>query len=139
LKPALLHSKFFPALQGPNSKMSASDDSSAIFCTDSFADIKKKVNTHAFSGGRDTVEEHRRLGGDTEKDIPYQWLTFFQHNDAELERVRVEYSSGRMLSGEIKMELVKVIAPLVQAHQAAREKVTDDMVRTFMSVRKMVV
>merc|ERR1711985_50677 len=30
LKPALLHSKFFPALQGANSKMSASDETSAI-------------------------------------------------------------------------------------------------------------
>lgn len=33
-KPSLLHAKFFPALQGPGSKMSASIDSSAIFLSD---------------------------------------------------------------------------------------------------------
>lgn len=33
-KPALIHAQFFPALQGPGSKMSASVDTSAIFMTD---------------------------------------------------------------------------------------------------------
>ena len=42
-KPALLHSTFFPALQGPKSKMSASDPTSSIFLTDSMKDIKQKV------------------------------------------------------------------------------------------------
>ena len=58
--------------------MSASDESSAIFVTDTPKVIKEKVMKYAFSGGRDTVEEHRRLGGDTTKDIPYQWMTFFE-------------------------------------------------------------
>ena len=83
-KPALIHSKFFPALQGSDSKMSASDESSAIFCTDTPKQIKEKVNKYAFSGGRETVEDHRRLGGDLAVDVSYQWLTFFQHDDAEL-------------------------------------------------------
>lgn len=43
LKPALMHSTFFPALQGAQSKMSASDENSAIFVTDTAAQIKKKV------------------------------------------------------------------------------------------------
>lgn len=34
IKPALIHSQFFPALQGPGSKMSASINSSAIFMND---------------------------------------------------------------------------------------------------------
>jgi Tryptophanyl-tRNA synthetase len=33
LKPAILHAKFFPALQGLNTKMSASEEVSAIFLT----------------------------------------------------------------------------------------------------------
>lgn len=43
-KPALLHSTFFPALQGPQSKMSASDPSSSIFLTDTPKQIKQKVS-----------------------------------------------------------------------------------------------
>ena len=44
LKPALLHSSFFPALQGPQSKMSSSDPSSSIFLTDTPEQINEKVN-----------------------------------------------------------------------------------------------
>jgi len=136
-KPALIHSKFFPALQGSDSKMSASDESSAIFCTDTPKQVKDKVNKYAFSGGRETVEEHRRLGGDCAADISYQWLTFFLHDDAKLQHIHDEYASGRMLSGEIKKELIDVITPLVLNHQAARNQVTDDIVRTFMTPRKL--
>ena len=43
LKPALIHSVFFPALQGAKSKMSASDANSSIFLTDTPKQIKYKV------------------------------------------------------------------------------------------------
>ena len=43
VKPALIHSKFLPALQGPKTKMSSSDATSAIFVNDSAKLIKKKV------------------------------------------------------------------------------------------------
>lgn len=43
LKPALIHSTFFPALQGAQTKMSASDPTSSIFVTDSDKQIKDKV------------------------------------------------------------------------------------------------
>lgn len=42
-KPALLHSVFFPALQGAQTKMSASDATSSIFLTDTPNQIKNKV------------------------------------------------------------------------------------------------
>lgn len=44
LKPALIESKFFPALQGDTGKMSASVTTSAIFVSDSPKDIKDKIN-----------------------------------------------------------------------------------------------
>lgn len=136
-KPALIHSKFFPPLQGATGKMSASDETSAIFCTDSAKTIRDKVNKYAFSGGRDTAEEHRSLGGDINVDIPYQWLRFFEDDDTKLQRIADEYTSGRMLSGEIKAELVKVLVPLVERHQKARALVTDDIVRAFMTPRRL--
>ena len=42
-KPALIHSIFFPALQGASTKMSASQDNTSIFLTDTPNQIKKKV------------------------------------------------------------------------------------------------
>ena len=43
-KPAVLHSTFFPALQGDQSKMSVNDPTSSILLTDSDDVIKTKVN-----------------------------------------------------------------------------------------------
>lgn len=83
-KPALLHAKFFPALQGPQTKMSASDANSSIFMSDTPAQIKNKINKHGFSGGQETVEEHRRLGGNPDVDVAYQYLGFFLEDDEEL-------------------------------------------------------
>ena len=85
-KPAVVHSKFFPALQGPKTKMSASAENTAIFMTDSKKQIKTKVNKFAFSGGKDTVEEHRKLGGEPDKDVSYQYLTFFEPDDEKLKK-----------------------------------------------------
>ena len=42
-KPALLHSKFIPALVGLNTKMSASDTNTCIYVTDTPNQIKNKV------------------------------------------------------------------------------------------------
>lgn len=43
VKPALIHSTFFPALQGAQTKMSASDANSSIFVTDTAKVVKNKV------------------------------------------------------------------------------------------------
>jgi tryptophanyl-tRNA synthetase len=45
-KPSLIHMRFLDALQGPGSKMSASDDSSAIFMKDTPKTIKTKINKY---------------------------------------------------------------------------------------------
>ena len=34
------------------------------------------------------MEEHRRLGGNTETDVAYQYLTFFLEDDAKLEQIK---------------------------------------------------
>ncbi|KAK4538118.1 hypothetical protein CDCA_CDCA16G4143 [Cyanidium caldarium] len=136
-KPALIHSKFFPALHGHQGKMSASIPGSAIYVTDSAAAIRKKVNKYAYSGGRDTVEEHRRLGGDCDRDIAFQYLTFFLDDDERLADIAEAYRSGRMLSGELKAELIRALQPMVAQHQEARAAITEETVARFMQVRPM--
>jgi tryptophanyl-tRNA synthetase len=66
---------------------SASNQSSSIFLTDTAKQIKTKINTNAFSGGRATKEEHEKFGGDPDVDIAYQYLTFFVDDDEEIERL----------------------------------------------------
>jgi tryptophanyl-tRNA synthetase len=87
-KCALIHSKFFPALQGVDAKMSASDVNSSIYLTDTPKMIADKVKRHAFSGGGATREEHEKHGGNTEVDVSYMYLTFFMEDDARLLQIR---------------------------------------------------
>lgn len=134
-KPALLHSKFFPSLQGLKTKMSASDDSSAIFLTDTPKKIKTKIGK-AFSGGGDTIEEHRANGGNCDIDIPFQYLIYFLEDDAKIEELRQGYISGELLSGAMKAEAITVVTQLVIKHQEERAKVTDDMIRKFMTAER---
>eukprot|EP01061_Rhynchopus_euleeides_P046011 TRINITY_DN8562_c0_g1_i1.p2 TRINITY_DN8562_c0_g1~~TRINITY_DN8562_c0_g1_i1.p2 ORF type:complete len:441 (+),score=223.61 TRINITY_DN8562_c0_g1_i1:54-1376(+) len=132
-KPALIHSSFFPALQGPKTKMSSSDDNSAIFLTDTEKKIKKKINANAFSGGGATIEEHMRIGANCDVDVPFQWLTFFLDDDEELERIRKAYSAGSMQTSEIKQILFSVVTPIVKNHQEARANVSDDLLNDFLA------
>jgi tryptophanyl-tRNA synthetase len=134
-KPASVCSQFFPALQGFHTKMSASDENSAIFLTDTDRQIKDKINKFAFSGGGDTLELHRKFGGRCDVDIPFQYLRFFHEDDAEMEWIRAEYSTGRMLTGEIKAKCIECLQLLVSNYQKKRASVTDETVELFMSIR----
>lgn len=136
-KPSLIHSIFLPALQGPGSKMSASVDSSAIFLTDTPNQIKSKINKHAFSGGQDTLEKHRELGGRAKDDVPFQYLTFFMEDDVELERLRAGYEKGEILTGEMKQTCIKYLQEYVAAFQERRKKVTEEVRQEFMTARKL--
>ncbi|NWR31550.1 SYWC protein, partial [Tachuris rubrigastra] len=136
-KPALLHSVFFPALQGAQTKMSASDPNSSIFLTDTPKQIKTKINKHAFSGGRDTIEEHRKYGGNCDVDVSFMYLTFFLEDDDRLEQLKQAYTSGELLTGELKKVLIETMQPLIAAHQERRKQVTDEVVKQFMTPRKL--
>ncbi|BDD60197.1 hypothetical protein MPDQ_002797 [Monascus purpureus] len=136
-KPALIHSIFLPALQGPGSKMSASVDSSAIFMNDTPNRIKNKINKYAFSGGQDTAELQRKLGGNTKVDVPFQYLTFFLEDDDELERIRVAYEKGEMLTGELKQRCIAEVQAYVQAFQERRAQVNEQTVAEYMRQRPL--
>lgn len=137
IKPALIHSIFFPALQGAKSKMSSSDANSSIFLTDTPKEIANKINKHAFSGGGETVEEHRKNGGNCETDVSFQYLKFFMEDDDHLEEIRKKYSSGELLTGFLKKELIAVLQNLVASHQEKRKSITDEIVKQFMTPRAL--
>ena len=135
-KPALVHAKFFPALQGSQSKMSASVDTSAIFMSDTPKQIKTKINKYAFSGGQDTVELHRERGGDPDVDVSYQYLHFFLDDDEELQRLHDTYKSGELLTGNLKAKCIEVLTQLCTEFQARKAQVTLEVVQQFMDASK---
>ncbi|KAI0274372.1 tryptophanyl-tRNA synthetase [Russula aff. rugulosa BPL654] len=138
-KPTLLHAKFFPALQGPQTKMSASDVNSSIYMNDTPNQIKNKINRHGFSGGRETEEEHRRLGGNTDVDVSYQYLGFFLDNDEEYAQIGEDYRAGRLLTGQLKARCIKVLQEFTGAFQERRKKITDEEVNAFMDANRQIV
>ena len=123
-KPAIIHCRFLPGLRGmaEDGKMSASDASGAIYTTDSPKDVENKIKKYAFSGGRDTLEEHRKLGGNPEIDVSYQWLIFFEEDDKKLKKIYDDYKSGKLLSGELKQILIDKLNKFLANHQKEREK-----------------
>ncbi len=122
-KPAIIHSKFLSGLKQYGGKMSTSDPDSTIWTTDTPQQVKKKIMKHAFSGGRATIEEHRKKGGNPDQDVSFQWLYyFFEPDDKKIEQIRKDYKSGKMLTGELKQYLIKKINDFLKEHQARRKK-----------------
>jgi tryptophanyl-tRNA synthetase len=114
------YNRFLPGLSG--GKMSASDPTSYIAVTDTPKDVEKKIKKYAFSGGRDTVEEHRRLGGNPDVDVCYHYLTFLLEDDAKLKQIHDDYNAGKMLTGELKEYAIKNINDFLKEHQKKREE-----------------
>ena len=127
-KAAAIHSKFLPPLTGIQNKMSSSKPETAIYLNDDEKKVRNKIYRHAFSGGRASIEEHRKLGGNPDIDVPFQWLyMFFEPNDKRIEKIRAEYKSGRMLTGEIKDILVEKVTGLLREHKERRERAVEQV------------
>lgn len=121
-KPAVIHAKFMIPLTGPVGKMSSSDSTKAILTTDDAKTVKNKINKYAFSGGQDTLEKHRELGGNPDIDVSFQWLRYFEEDDTTLAQLKEQYQKGILLSGELKKILIEKINDFLRAHQKKREE-----------------
>ncbi|EEQ28700.1 tryptophanyl-tRNA synthetase [Microsporum canis CBS 113480] len=122
-KPALIHSQFLTALQGAGGKMSASDPNSAIFMSDTPNQIKKKIRSYAFSGGRETVELHH--------------ISYFEDDDEKLKKIEQDYRKGDLLTGELKQIAINLLQEYVKEFQDRRKTVTDEVLKQFMTPRKL--
>ncbi len=111
------------------------DAGANILLSDSPADVKKKINKYAFSGGGVTLEEHKKHGGNVEIDIPFQYLRFFMEDDGKVEDIRVRYSKGEIMTGEIKQAAIECLGKVVSEYQERRKKVTDADAEKAMQVR----
>ncbi len=122
-KTCAIHSKFMAPLTGTTGKMSSSAADTAIWLDDNPKQVRSKIMKYAFSGGKDTVEEHRKLGGNPDVDVSYQWLSIlFEEDDGKLKAIHDDYKSGKLLSGELKQILVDKINAFLEGHRKRREK-----------------
>ncbi|MGB9708001.1 MAG: tryptophan--tRNA ligase [Candidatus Pacearchaeota archaeon] len=121
-KPSLIHAKFLSGLKQYGSKMSTSDPDSTIWTTDTPEKVREKILKHAFSGGRGNLAEHRKLGGNPDVDVSFQWLYyFFEPDDKKIDQIRQDYKSGKLLTSELKQYLIDKINTFLKEHQRKRE------------------
>ncbi len=129
-KPAALLSKFIPGLNGED-KMSSSNPQSALYMNDSAKEVETKIR-NAFSGGRDTLEEHRRLGGNPDIDPIFQYLKLFLvQDDKEIEDIEIKFRTGKLSSGELKQIGIEKINTFLKGHNEMKRKVKD-MIKKFI-------
>jgi len=113
--------KFMPGLKG--GKMSSSDINSYIALTDTPEEATRKIKKYAFSGGKATLEEHRKKGGNPDVDVSFQMLLYgLEPDDKKLEKIYKNYKSGKLLSGELKQICIDKVTSFLQQHQQKRVK-----------------
>ena len=136
-KPALLHTKFVPALKGATNKMSSSaEQNGVVLLTDDLAMTRAKLR-RAFSGGSGTLEELKTKGPDLDADVAYQLIRFFAPTNT-LDRVTADYASGKMHSGDVKELAADVLhAQVLRDWRERRQLVTDRDVEAFCGVRNI--
>jgi tryptophanyl-tRNA synthetase len=118
-----VHNKLLIPLQGNEGKMSSSNEKTAIYLTDTPKEVKNKINKYAFSGGRPTLEEHKKLGGNPDIDVAYNWLeVLFEEDDNKIKDIYNNYKSGKMTTGEIKTYLIDKINEFLIEHRKKKEK-----------------
>lgn len=113
--------KFLPGLKG--GKMSSSDESSYIALTDAPEEAANKIRKYAFSGGQDSVEEHRKKGGNPNVDVSFQMLKYgLETEDRKLKKIQEDYISGTLLSGELKSITEEKVKFFLREHQKKRAR-----------------
>ncbi len=121
-KPSAIHSKFLPSLTGQAKMSSSEQENSLIYLSDSAEEVKKKINKYAFSGGKDTIEQHRKHGGNPDIDISFLYLKYlFEQDDKKLEKIHNDYKSGKLLTSELKNILIDKINAFLKEHIKRRE------------------
>ena len=147
-KPSLIHSSFVPSLKGVSTKMSSTEPEGAIFLTDTPKEIKKKI-MRSVSGGLVSKEDQKRIGSDLTQDVAYQYLRFFLEDEEELKNISLNYGDEKslelfgydpneyigvekMLTGDLKKIVIKVLSECINKHQIQREEITNEIIKKMI-------
>ena len=130
LAPSSTYHHFAVGLTGE--KMSSSKPKTTIFLDDDIDSMTKKIRK-AYSGGQSTIEEHRRLGGNPDIDVAYQYMMyFFEQDDSYLAEINSDYRNGKILAGEMKQICIDKATDWMKNHQELRTQ-TEHLVKEFLA------
>lgn len=123
IPPASIYHRFMTGLAG--GKMSSSKPESHIALTEDPKEAAKKI-MRAITGGRQSLAEQRKLGGEPEKCSVYEFLLFhLSDDDEELRELDGECRSGRRMCGTCKKDVAERVEIFLREHQQAREAARD--------------
>ncbi len=119
MPPASTYHKFMAGLQG--GKMSSSIPESHIALTDKPEDGARKV-MRAKTGGRVTVEEQKKLGGEPDQCTVYELLVYhLVEDDNELLEVYKDCMGGTRACGNCKKYAAELMREFLKDHREKRE------------------
>jgi len=123
--PSSTYHKLIKSLDG-SPKMSKRDPMSYFTLEEKPEVIAKKI-ANAFTGGRPTAEEQRRLGANPDMCPIYDlYLFHFFERDQDVTKLyNHECKGGKILCGEDKQRLIKIVTDFVKEHQRKRRQYID--------------
>lgn len=121
--PAATYHKLIRGLDG--GKMSKSRPEATIFLTEPIGEAVRKFKA-SLTGGRNTAEEQRRLGGEPDKCPVFdQYLYYLVPDDSELSSIESRCRGGALLCGQCKAMGAEKLAKFLEAHQRSLEAYRD--------------
>jgi tryptophanyl-tRNA synthetase len=135
IPPSAIYHRLELALTG-GQKMSKRAPESGFTLDDTPAEASRRVRI-AFTGGRDTVEEQRRLGGRADICPVYDLYRFhFAKDDAHVDRVYYECTKGIRLCGECKDEAIGLVKSFLEDHHKKRNSMMSDAKELLVKSRE---
>ncbi len=120
MKPSATYHIFMRGLDGQ--KMSSSKPTSYISLDEPIDQALRKTS-NALTGGRNTLEEQRKLGGEPDKCMIFELYRYhFELDDSELEERKRRCLSGELVCGECKKELLSRIRSWLEDIHERKEK-----------------
>lgn len=121
LLPSATYHSFLQGLQG--GKMSSSVPDSLVWFDDPDKDVKKKI-MGALTGGRQTLEEQKQLGGEPEKCSVHQLNKFhMQDSDSALAEMCRACKAGELMCGTCKKETLERVRIFLKEFKEKRDEV----------------
>jgi tryptophanyl-tRNA synthetase len=125
IPPSAVYHRLMLSLSG-SEKMSKRSEDTLLTLDDTPVAAGRKV-LGAFTGGRDTVEEQRRLGGRADICPVYDLYRFhFARDDEHVKQVYHECVKGIRLCGECKQEAAGLVKEFLKEHHRKRDSMLKD-------------
>lgn len=129
IQPSSTYHRLMTGLDGE--KMSSSRPESAIFLSDDEETVKKKVFS-AKTGGRVSLEEQKRYGGEPERCMVYELLLYHLiEEDKEIKDIYDDCKNGTLKCGDCKKLVVELLNNILK--EIRRNRGTKDEIAKIVS------